>query len=941
MPTDLHQLLDQARQAARPADPTPTDLPAGLLARLATLPATDPGLPAAVGRYLVSGLLGRGGMGAVYAATDPELGRPVAVKVMTAGRFADPLARDRFRREGAAVARLRHDHVVPVYAAESPPDGPQFLVMPRVDGPTLAQAVRADGGMPPLRAAEVCRQVADALAAAHAAGLVHRDVKPSNVLLDNADGRAKLTDFGLVRGVEPGTTATVERSGLSGTPEYLAPEQASDPERADPRSDVYSLGVTLYECLTGVAPFRGPLLEVLDRHASEEPVPPGRLAAGVPRDLETVCLKCLEKNPVRRYQSAAALRDDLRRFLADEPVRARPLGPVGRGWRWTRRHPLPVALLLVTMLGAGGSAAGWRRAWVKADEAEQNASTAVTSAAEADARSRDADAARADAQKQATLADERAVMALKAMNTLVIKAQELPDATPGSLALKRKLTEAGLADLRKLTARAVVPGAELAAVDAHLTLGDTLSTLGRTDDALVEWDKGRQRAEAAVAGPTTLRANQFAARAHQSLGFTKNLLGRFPEATAHYAAAISLLEAVVAATPNDPYPTASLGAALNGRADLRRATSDPAALADQLRALELAERAARLEPTFEQFQRNLPYCHTRIGYAHLSLLRDHVSAEPHFRASRDIAAAALKRLPDDQVWEREYVGAVLGLAMAVQRAGRFDEAEALSKEGIRLLETAATAAPDNGNLLRRLGTAYCHLAWVEQGRGRDDASDALQGKAIEQFRRVAERTKNPALVIGDLPPSYYQRFVLSFRRGRFAEAADRVDDWSEANFRQYPALRASKDATDYVRDLKAAVRLVPDAVADPAVIAAQPKGVADLLALYRADVLARTGDLSTARREVAALAAARPTDPAALGQQAAILGMSAAASADPAERERYTLAGVEALLAAMKLNPSLAVTAHMNPDWNPVRWHPTFLTRLKAIFAPPASATSK
>src|SRR5581483_6581584 len=221
-----------------------------------------------------------------------------------------------------AAAALDHPHVVPVHAVANPADGPPYLVMPYVAGPTLRQRIAAEKRLAPREAARLVAEVADGLAAAHALGQVHRDVKPANVLLDEATGRARLTDFGLVRLAERGGT-TLE-GVLAGTPEYMSPEQVGAPDRLDARSDVYALGVTLYEALTGEVPFRGAAHMVLQQVLHDDPPSPRRLNDAVPRDLETVCLKALAKEPARRYAGAADFRDDLRRFLGGQPVRARP-----------------------------------------------------------------------------------------------------------------------------------------------------------------------------------------------------------------------------------------------------------------------------------------------------------------------------------------------------------------------------------------------------------------------------------------------------------------------------------------------------------------------------------------------------------------------------------------------------------------------------------------
>jgi WD40 repeat protein len=323
-------------------------------------PAEGPAAPApaagiTLGPYRLLEELGRGGMGVVYRAHDEALRRVVAVKLLLPGE-ADPAARARFVREARAAANVQHDHVVAVHAVADPPDGPPYFVMQYVAGPTLAAHVRARQRLDPREAAELGRQVALGLAAAHAAGLLHRDIKPANVILEplpDASGpryRAKILDFGLAR-LKEGHSVLTREGAVAGTPAYLSPEQLRDPGRIDERSDVYNLGVTLYEMLTGEAPFRGEVHRILEQVLHDEPVPPRSLSDRIPRDLETVCLKALAKEPHRRYGSAREFADDLGRFLNGEPVRARPVGAVGRLGRWCRRHPAAAAAAAAVALG--------------------------------------------------------------------------------------------------------------------------------------------------------------------------------------------------------------------------------------------------------------------------------------------------------------------------------------------------------------------------------------------------------------------------------------------------------------------------------------------------------------------------------------------------------------------------------------------------------------
>jgi serine/threonine-protein kinase len=326
--------------------------------------------------YEVQGVLGHGGVGIVYKARHLRLNRTVALKVLLSGPFALPVERARFLREAEAVAGLRHPNIVQVHDSGEF-DGRSYFTMEFVEGGTLSQ--KLDGTPLPSRdAAQLVATLADAIGAAHAGGFVHRDLKPSNVLL-TADGTPKVSDFGLVRRIE-GDSGLTRTGAAMGSPSYMAPEQARGETRSvGPGVDVYALGAVLYECLTGRPPFRAETAAAtLTQVMADDPVPPSQLNPSVPRDLETICLKCLEKEPLRRYPTAAALADDLRRFGRGEPITARPVGRLGRAAKWVRRRPTAAALLAAGLLGLAGvlTAVVWYvddRARVRSEEGMRGA----------------------------------------------------------------------------------------------------------------------------------------------------------------------------------------------------------------------------------------------------------------------------------------------------------------------------------------------------------------------------------------------------------------------------------------------------------------------------------------------------------------------------------------------------------------------------------------
>ncbi len=321
-------------------------------------------LPRKFGDYELLERIAQGGMGVVYRARQLSLRRIVAVKLLLAGEFATREFVQRFRREASAAAVLQHPHIVAIHDV-GVHEGQHYLSMDHVDGRDLAQVVATTPLTAP-RAARYVRVIAEAIHFAHERGILHRDLKPSNVIIDDAD-QPRVTDFGLARRLDQSASLTATGQVL-GSPGFMPPEQAGMiGVGVGPASDVYSLGAILYHALTARPPFQGETLhQVLQQAVATDPVSPRRLNPAVPADLETICLKCLAKEPARRYATARELADELGRFLAGEPIHARPIGRIELAWRWCHRRPaqavLTVALAVSLIVGLAGILRELRRA---------------------------------------------------------------------------------------------------------------------------------------------------------------------------------------------------------------------------------------------------------------------------------------------------------------------------------------------------------------------------------------------------------------------------------------------------------------------------------------------------------------------------------------------------------------------------------------------------
>ena len=419
-----------------------------------------------LGDYRILEPIGYGTTGVVYRAEDPRLGRQVAVKVLRPDFASSDRARSRLEREARAAASLGQQNVVAVFDVCIDPVGISYLVMELIEGGTLRDRLRNSEPIPPRESAEIVRQLLAGLSAAHEKGLVHRDIKSSNILIEEKTGLAKLTDFGLVRDLESDSNLTRDNA-IAGTPAYMSPEQVLSPADVDSKADIYSLGAVLYEMLAGELPFRGVERMVLKQVIHDEPRSLRRQNDSISRDLETICLKAMSKSPEARYESAQAMSDDVERWLEGKPILARPVGVFTKFWNWSRRNAGAAALIaistsLLVLLAVGSTI---------------SALTLRTASLET--------------RRHAVAATRQRDQSLETLRTLIFDVNELLE--PGEVDLDEAqvtlLTVAlkGIEEIERTGADAGV--VDVSSVAAKNRLGDVYYRLDRTLEAGVEYQK--------------------------------------------------------------------------------------------------------------------------------------------------------------------------------------------------------------------------------------------------------------------------------------------------------------------------------------------------------------------------------------------------------------------------------------------------------------------
>jgi tetratricopeptide (TPR) repeat protein len=785
---------------------------------LLTIPfdAADQETAPTIPGYDVLGLLGRGGMGVVYQALHVRLRRVVALKMIRTGPDAKPEELARFRTETEAVAALQHPGIVQIYEVGEY-EGRPYCALEYVEGGSLAQQL-TDKPQPAAEAARIVESVARAVHYAHERGIVHRDLKPGNILLTGLLGQEsaertqssaeltlpvelglptpKITDFGVAKRLEcdAGHTRTGE---ILGTPYYMAPEQAAGRKDVGPAADIHALGAILYKMLIGRPPFEGESpLDTLDQVRSAEPVALIRLRPKLPRDLETICLKCLAKEPQRRYSSAAALADDLGRFLDGRPIRARPIGAAERSWRWGQRRPAIAGLLLALALTFTGGCVGvlvqWRRAAALAED---------------NGRARD----RAEAYYR---------RARDVVDRIAQVGDELAD-HPGVDRARAAVLEEVLSFYQSfLQERGNDPAARREVARAALGAGTVRRELGRFEPALAALRQAGELFDGLLAeSPNDVGLRGERADCHLGEGHVFKATARYAEALAPYSRTIAIREGLSAEFPDVTDHAAKLAYALTNWSGVRRRSGpDEADEAGQtlLRAAGILRPILAADPGRAGHRLAMALLLEEMGRQHEARGRA-TEAEVALREALSLYHDLVRDRANAQ-WRYYVARTQRRLAVVLRGTDRLAEAETQCREAIALLERVIAEFPGNSAYRTALSTAYEELRLVFAALGRPVDEDELIRKALVSAERLASDFPNEPPHRTPLVLWRVRRADWLRRDGRDVEA---LSDYRRALEMQPNSveglnglawLRATS-AEKTVRDPAEAVRLAEQAVA--------------------------------------------------------------------------------------------------------------------------------
>jgi tetratricopeptide (TPR) repeat protein len=722
-----------------------------------TVPKTTT-LPAIPG-YEVFGLLGQGGMGLVYRARHQRLGRLVALKMISSAGQASREQLSRFQAEAQTLASLDHPHIVQIFEVHDYQGYPCFS-LELLEGGSLDRKL-AGTPQAPLQAARWLQVLAQAMHAAHQRGIVHRDLKPSNILF-TADGQPKIADFGLAKRLEGDNSQTLSGTIL-GTPSYMAPEQTvGDPKAIGPLTDIYALGAILYEILTGRPPFQGlTVLETLELIRTTEPVSPTRLRPGVPPDLETICLKCLEKALAKRYGSARELADDLNRFVTNQPIRARRAGVVERLLKWRKRNPVKAWLVGVSVAAVAAiSTLGiWSYASLRsAAEKDRNRVRTLWSAVD---------------------------------NMYTDFSEELLAEEPFGDPRRQRLLEKALALYQEFAREdRQDPGMRREIALAFFRLGQIYRTLNRHPQAEEAYTQ-------AIALQATLR-DQFPhdPRYRQDLANSYNWLGEFlrergrplGEAKQNYRRALELQEGLMADFPQEPSYVKELARSGYNLGIVHMDMGVLAAAEQDLdRAIPLLQRLTKEFPAESDHRHELARCFINRGVLYKEKQLPERALDDYRRAIdllRDWKDEGRLRT----ITRLDLATAQQNLGNLLWNQGRPSEAREELQRAVRHLQSLVDDFPTRPSYQKKLANSYNSLASVQAGSQELEKAEENWGKArdlltqlVRAYPDMVDYHKHLGITLGNLGWLRSERKDWLAARAHFEKAIEHLRDGLRPN----------------------------------------------------------------------------------------------------------------------------------------------------------------
>lgn len=818
------------------------DAVANARTRASTSGDYTPKVPDQINGYQILQVLGRGGMGVVYKAKQIALGRIVALKVLLAGQHASDRDRERFRHEAEVLAKLQHPGIVQIYEIGETDSG-TYIVLEFLDGGTLAEQL--DGKPWPVApAAHLIEQIAEAVEAAHRAGIVHRDLKPGNILLSRGSGlwaasstaddrttelkgaaiptpptspsalptasgplplQPKIADFGIAKRLYSDTGLTAS-GAVVGTPAYMSPEQAGGHSRdTGPASDVYSLGAILYELITGRPPFNGVSpIETLMQVRFNDPIAPTALNPQVPRDLETICLKCLEKDPQKRFPSAAYLAKDLHRFLHSVPILARPPGWFSQLAKWVRRNPTRAAMVGMLVIAFAASIAGGvlhtLRVRAERDRAERNVELATQAVDEMLTEVGEEHLA-----LEPRMEEKRRILLEKALafyKTLQAENEDNP-----KLVRKTALAQRRLAEIKRLLGRydeaetaygraieRLKPLAnaspddwevQRALADSHNFLGEILRNSDRFAEARLQYQAAQQLQEQLGQRLPSPDQRMDLARTHYNLGLLSNQVGELDAAIAELNTAIHQLRALSEEEPNKPVYQQHLARGLFNLGTVLRQKNDLAnAIKVTQEAIDRLELLQQQYPYQPDYQHELAVARNNQGN-YLGRVKGSDEAEKHQRLASDLFGKLSRDFPNTPIYRQELANTLnsLGTTLAAQK--KFVEAQKSWEESASLLEQLNKEGRGDKVLHGMLGATRGNLGRLHVFRKEYAAARQELERGLPQLEAALKPNPNQAdylrsyrTQVRDLAESFVhtKEFALATDRARAIENAfDRKD----------------------------------------------------------------------------------------------------------------------------------------------------------------------